>query len=133
MQKINTVWNIRPCDNSVCGELAYELEIPTPVARVMATRGIDSIKKAKSFTSLKIGKLHDPFLLPDAKKAIDRRTGARGLRAIVENLLLEVMYEAPSKKSIKLIFQRSRIPPNFLDISQVNIILLYLATTIIFS
>ena len=32
----------------------------------------DSIKKAKSFTSLKIGKLHDPFLLPDAKKAIDR-------------------------------------------------------------
>ena len=72
MQKINTVWNIRPCDNSVCGELAYELEIPTPVARVMATRGIDSIKKAKSFTSLKIGKLHNPFLLPDAKKAIDR-------------------------------------------------------------
>jgi hypothetical protein len=38
-----------------------------------------------------------------------------------------------SKKSIKLIFQRSRIPPNFLDISQVNTILLYLATTIIFS
>ena len=66
MRNISTVWNIRPCDNSVCGELAYELEIPTPVARVMATRGIDSIKKAKSFTTLKIEKLHNPFSLPDA-------------------------------------------------------------------
>ena len=36
-----------------------------------------------------------------AKKAIDRKTGARGLRAIVENILLDAMFEAPSKKNIK--------------------------------
>ncbi len=36
-----------------------------------------------------------------AKKAISRKTGARGLRAIVENILLESMYEIPSKKDIK--------------------------------
>lgn len=72
MQRLNTIWNMRQCDNSVTGELAYELEIPTPVARVMAARGIDSVKKAKSFTNLKIEKLHDPFLLPDAEIVIER-------------------------------------------------------------
>jgi len=37
-----------------------------------------------------------------AKRAIERKTGARGLRAIVENILLDVMFEAPSKKNVKL-------------------------------
>jgi ATP-dependent Clp protease ATP-binding subunit ClpX len=36
-----------------------------------------------------------------AKKAISRKTGARGLRAIVENILLDSMFEIPSKKDIK--------------------------------
>jgi ATP-dependent Clp protease ATP-binding subunit ClpX len=38
-----------------------------------------------------------------AKQAIERKTGARGLRAIAENILLDVMFEAPSKKNIKSI------------------------------
>lgn len=33
--------------------------------------------------------------------AIERQTGARGLRAIVENILLDVMFEIPSKKNVK--------------------------------
>ena len=36
-----------------------------------------------------------------AKKAIERDTGARGLRAIVEEILSEAMYEIPSDKNIK--------------------------------
>lgn len=36
-----------------------------------------------------------------AKKAIERKTGARGLRAIVENILLDVMYDIPSKDNVK--------------------------------
>ncbi len=36
-----------------------------------------------------------------AKKAIKRKTGARGLRAIVEDLLLEVMFEIPSDEDIE--------------------------------
>ena len=36
-----------------------------------------------------------------AKKAIAHKTGARGLRSILEGLLLDVMYEVPSKKDIK--------------------------------
>jgi ATP-dependent Clp protease ATP-binding subunit ClpX len=36
-----------------------------------------------------------------AKMAIDRKTGARGLRSILENTMLEVMYEIPSRNDIK--------------------------------
>jgi ATP-dependent Clp protease ATP-binding subunit ClpX len=35
-----------------------------------------------------------------ARKAIERKTGARGLRAILEEVMLDVMYEIPSDKTI---------------------------------
>jgi ATP-dependent Clp protease ATP-binding subunit ClpX len=35
-----------------------------------------------------------------ATEAFLRRTGARGLRSIVETALLDIMYEAPSRKDI---------------------------------
>ena len=35
-----------------------------------------------------------------AKQAMERKTGARGLRSILENILLETMYEIPSDKAI---------------------------------
>jgi len=38
-----------------------------------------------------------------ARQAIERKTGARGLRAITENILLDVMFESPSQKNIKSI------------------------------
>jgi ATP-dependent Clp protease ATP-binding subunit ClpX len=36
-----------------------------------------------------------------AKRAMDRKTGARGLRSILENALLETMYELPSMSGVK--------------------------------
>src|SRR5690554_3468358 len=36
-----------------------------------------------------------------AKQAILHKTGARGLRSIIENLMLELMYEVPSRVDIK--------------------------------
>lgn len=38
-----------------------------------------------------------------AKKAIARKTGARGLRSIVEGLLLDTMYDLPSLKAKKVV------------------------------
>jgi ATP-dependent Clp protease ATP-binding subunit ClpX len=35
-----------------------------------------------------------------AKLAIERKTGARGLRAIMEEILMEWMYELPDKKDV---------------------------------
>jgi ATP-dependent Clp protease ATP-binding subunit ClpX len=36
-----------------------------------------------------------------AEKSIAQKTGARGLRSIVENIMIEVMYDIPSRKGIK--------------------------------
>jgi ATP-dependent Clp protease ATP-binding subunit ClpX len=36
-----------------------------------------------------------------AKKAMQRKTGARGLRTILENVLLETMYELPSLRNVQ--------------------------------
>ncbi|MTI46613.1 ATP-dependent Clp protease ATP-binding subunit ClpX [Sporosalibacterium faouarense] len=36
-----------------------------------------------------------------AKKAIDRNTGARGLRGILEEIMLDIMYDIPSREDIE--------------------------------
>jgi ATP-dependent Clp protease ATP-binding subunit ClpX len=36
-----------------------------------------------------------------ADEALNRKTGARGLRAIMESLMLDVMYDIPSRDDIK--------------------------------
>ena len=45
-------------------------------------------------------KFTDEALSAVARKAIERKTGARGLRAILEDAMLEVMYEIPSKRGV---------------------------------
>ncbi len=42
----------------------------------------------------------DESLLAIARKSMDRKTGARGLRTIVENVLLDTMYDVPSAENI---------------------------------
>ena len=37
-----------------------------------------------------------------AKRAIERETGARGLRAIMEDVVLDLMYDIPSEEDIEL-------------------------------
>ncbi len=46
-------------------------------------------------------KFTDNALMAIAKKAKERKSGARGLRSILESMMLDVMYEIPSKSGIK--------------------------------
>src|SRR5699024_60069 len=43
----------------------------------------------------------DDALVEIAKKAIERKTGARGLRSIIEDITLDVMFELPSREDIE--------------------------------
>ena len=48
-----------------------------------------------------------------AKKAMERKTGARGLRTILENTLLEIMYDLPSMENVsKVVVDASVIEGN---------------------
>jgi ATP-dependent Clp protease ATP-binding subunit ClpX len=72
---------------------------------------IDILKKPKNALTKQYAKLfeydgvtlefEDDALVAVAKEAIKRNTGARGLRAILEQSMLEVMYELPAKSDIK--------------------------------
>jgi ATP-dependent Clp protease ATP-binding subunit ClpX len=72
---------------------------------------IDILKRPRNALTKQYGKLfeydgvqlefHEDALEAIAKEAIKRRTGARGLRAILEQSMLEVMYELPAREEIK--------------------------------
>ena len=51
-------------------------------------------------------------LVAIAKKAIARKTGARGLRSIVENLLLDTMYDLPTLNAKKVIVSKECVERN---------------------
>jgi len=72
---------------------------------------VDILKKPKNALVRQYQKLFDlenvklrfteGALMSIAKEAIKRKSGARGLRAIMENTMLDVMYEIPSQSNIR--------------------------------
>ena len=40
-------------------------------------------------------------LVAIAQRAIDRKTGARGLRSIIEEIMLDIMFEIPSRDDVE--------------------------------
>jgi ATP-dependent Clp protease ATP-binding subunit ClpX len=61
------------------------------------------IKQYQKLLALEGCKLRftDGALIAIAKKAITRKTGARGLRAILEDVMLNVMYDVPSQPGVR--------------------------------
>lgn len=57
-------------------------------------------QKLFSFDNVRL-KFTDSALAAIAKKSVQRKSGARGLRSILEEIMLDVMYEIPSQKGIK--------------------------------
>jgi ATP-dependent Clp protease ATP-binding subunit ClpX len=72
---------------------------------------VDILKKPKNALVKQYQKLFDfenvklrfteGALMAIAREALKRKSGARGLRAIMENTMLDVMYEIPSQPSIR--------------------------------
>ncbi len=72
---------------------------------------IDILKKPKNALVKQYQKLFDfenvklrfteGALMAIAKEALKRKSGARGLRSIMENIMLDVMYEIPSQPNIR--------------------------------
>lgn len=60
---------------------------------------IKQYQKLLSLDNVKL-KFTEGALTAIAKKAIERKAGARGLRAILEDVMLDVMYEIPSRGGV---------------------------------
>ena len=57
-------------------------------------------KKLMDFEGVEL-RFTDDALVAIAEKAIERKIGARGLRAIVEEFMLDIMYNLPSSPDVK--------------------------------
>jgi ATP-dependent Clp protease ATP-binding subunit ClpX len=61
---------------------------------------VKQYQKLFEFENVKL-RFTEGALVAIAKEAIKRKSGARGLRAIMENTMLDVMYEIPSQSNIR--------------------------------
>jgi len=60
---------------------------------------VKQYQKLFDFESVKL-RFTEGALMAIAREAIKRKSGARGLRAIMENIMLDVMYEIPSQTNV---------------------------------
>jgi ATP-dependent Clp protease ATP-binding subunit ClpX len=61
---------------------------------------IKQYQKLFKFEKVKLS-FTDEALRAIARKAVQRKTGARGLRTIIETMMLDVMYEVPSQDNLR--------------------------------
>ncbi|MEP7141962.1 MAG: single-stranded-DNA-specific exonuclease RecJ [Ferruginibacter sp.] len=69
---MNKRWNILTADNSKEAALQDSLKINTALCKILVQRGIDDFIKAKAFFRPQLADLHDPYLMKDMGKAVDR-------------------------------------------------------------
>ena len=65
-------WTINRPDEKIVNALMNELSIPSIHAKILVSRGFTDVDEAKSFLYMKDDCLHDPFLLFDMEKAVER-------------------------------------------------------------
>ena len=68
-------WNIRrltAVEQETQQQLERELNISSAAARMLVVRGIQTAEEARAFVRPSLDKLHDPFLMKDMDKAVER-------------------------------------------------------------
>lgn len=70
---IEKKWEVKPQgDSQVVAQMATATGISPVLANLLVQRGIDTVEKAKRFFDPQLADLHDPFLMKDMDKAIER-------------------------------------------------------------
>tara|TARA_Y100000590_G_scaffold363291_1_gene420877 strand:- start:1836 stop:3545 length:1710 start_codon:yes stop_codon:yes gene_type:complete len=65
-------WEFKKVDEESVINLADTFDLPSNIAQVMSLRGINSRTQSKSFFYPNIDQLHNPFLMKDMDKTVDR-------------------------------------------------------------
>lgn len=65
-------WNLLTANESKAAKLQSELKIHPAICRILVQRGIEDFDSAKEFFRPRRESLHNPWLLKDMKKAVDR-------------------------------------------------------------
>ena len=70
-------WRVKSPDIEKSSALAVRLEVSPLVAQLLVNRGIETVETAQTYLYPTLSNLHDPFLMHDMEKAVDRIHAAR--------------------------------------------------------
>lgn len=69
---METRWKILEADNTKIDQLKQSLHVSSSLCKMLVQRGMDTFEKAKDFFRPQLSQLHDPFLMKDMDKAVQR-------------------------------------------------------------
>ena len=95
-------WRINPPDEEKSTALFKELRVHPVLCNILVQRGIDSFEKAKSFVRPSLTDLHDPFLMKDMDKAVERIMKAFSSN---EKILVFGDYDVDGTTSVACMYQ----------------------------
>ncbi|REE83451.1 single-stranded-DNA-specific exonuclease [Lutibacter oceani] len=94
-------WKVKPeTDPQITSKLAQELNIDFTLAKLLVQRGIETFEQAKAFFRPSLEDLHNPFLMKDMEKAVERIELAI---ATNENILVYGDYDVDGTTSVSLL------------------------------
>lgn len=101
MNKRWNLWSPSDADNALIADLSEQLNINKVLAQLLVQRGIKTFNEAKDFFKPQLDDLHDPFLMKDMHKAIDRLNQALGNK---EKILIYGDYDVDGTTSVALVY-----------------------------
>jgi single-stranded-DNA-specific exonuclease len=98
-------WNYLPItqeQEKISMTLAEELSISPVLGRLLVLRGITTVEDAHSFFHPQLSRLHDPFLMKDMDKAVERLNLAMGRK---ERILIYGDYDVDGTTAVALVYK----------------------------
>ena len=98
-------WNYLPFTSeqqSIADELSIRFPGCSTISRLMALRGITSLDDVEKFLNPSLSDLHDPFLMQDMDKAVNRLNKALGRK---EKILIYGDYDVDGITSVALVYR----------------------------
>ena len=107
-------WKMRPYDIEAAAALQESLKINPVLCRMLAQRGITSFDGAREFFRPDLSHLHDPFLMKDMDKAVERILRARSHK---ERILIYGDYDVDGTTAVGCMYNllSGIIDPALLD------------------
>ena len=96
-------WVVKPQgDSEAVAKLAAVLRISPVLANLLVQRGIDTVEKADKFFKPSLADLHDPFLMKDMDKAVERVERAVRNR---EKIMVYGDYDVDGTTAVALVYK----------------------------
>ena len=101
-------WNYRPPSQDVLNQrnkLVSEMGLNPVIALLLVQRGLTTAQEVKRFFRPSLSNLHDPFLMPDMEKAVQRLNKALGDK---ERILIYGDYDVDGTTAVSLVYKYLR-------------------------